>query len=152
MGLSASRYQQTSRLTELPSEVFSTVVDILDLVSATELMSTCKNLWDPLDQHIIDLRKEHALLVLCLRYNASTCLLATRETILRNVGSGLRELDRSATPTDADLSKAVSKRSVAQIRVELRAQVKAIAWRVERYNLTIALINTRAVPAVAAMD
>jgi hypothetical protein len=67
------------------------------------------------------------------------------------VGSGLREL-RSATPTDAVLSKAVSKRSVAQIRVELRAQVKLIAWRVEWYNFTIALINTRAVPAVAAMD
>lgn len=129
-------------ITDIPFEVVNVIIDRLDMISATRLFSTCKTYWAPTDIDLIGLRKQHKELVQTLRYNTHACLLATRETILRNAHHGLRELGAVVTPKDADLRLRVASRSVSSIRTELAAQTRAIVSRLGRYDLAVASICT----------
>mmetsp|Transcript_8663 Transcript_8663/g.21116 ORF Transcript_8663/g.21116 Transcript_8663/m.21116 type:complete len:159 (-) Transcript_8663:24-500(-) len=128
-------------IADFPPEVVSTIMDHLDVLSATYFLASNKGLWQP-GQGEQDLRTNHKILVRSLRYNYHVCLLATHETILRNRENGLRELDTIASSADRRLLQDMEMTSLGTLRIRLQFQCRAIEARRKRDGMRVASICT----------
>lgn len=142
-----------STVFDMPSEVLKLVVDSLDIVSAVQLLSTCRSLRYPSGGSCyLEVRNDVHNLIQTLRYNQHICLLATPETIRNNEEHGLRLLTRVANEKDAELCNEIAPRRIGELRAECKAQTKHIVARMEKYRLFAAVIQTFGLGASEPFD